>query len=108
MCAGKCAFLDGNVVDDVNAVHIDMRIRKGAQPAAIELNARRLSLPTHPAWRLKDGVVREYFRKPNNVVGIERFGPSLERLAHCHGHRKSPFIVFSDRMGRTSAMEWVI
>jgi hypothetical protein len=42
--AGECALLDGNVVDNVKAVHIDMRVRKGAEPTAIELNAGRLSL----------------------------------------------------------------
>jgi hypothetical protein len=45
MRAHKCAFLNGGVVDDVNAIHVHMRIGEGAEPAAVELNAGRLSWP---------------------------------------------------------------
>src|ERR1700740_2913215 len=82
--AGECAFLDGDVVDDVKAVHIDMRVRKGAEPVAIELNAGCLSLATQPTGRLEDDLAREHLRKPIDVVGIEGFRPPLERLAHRH------------------------
>ena len=63
-----------------------MRVRKGAEPATIELNAGRLSLATQPTWRLEDDVVCEHFTKPIDIVGIEGLRSPLKRLAHRHRH----------------------
>src|SRR5262250_1291012 len=83
---GECALLDGDVVDDVKAVYIDVRVRKSAEPARKELNAGRLSPAADPTWRREDDIVREHCSEPTDVVGIEGFRPPLERLAHRHRH----------------------
>src|SRR5262249_47919307 len=42
--SGECALLDGDVVDDVQAVDLHVRVWEGGEPAAVELDAGGLSL----------------------------------------------------------------
>src|SRR5258708_19246991 len=51
--AGECTLLDGDVVDHVKAVHIDMRVRKGVEPPPKELNPRCFSFTVHPPGALE-------------------------------------------------------
>ena len=90
MCVpGECALLNGELVDDANAADLDVRVRKGAEPAAIERHAGRLSFAAHPARRYKDDLVREHFGKRFDVMGVEGVCSPLESLAR--GHRQAPF-----------------
>ena len=75
----------------VIAVNVDMRVGKGTKPATVELNAGRLSLAPQPTWRFEDNIVRQNFRKPVDIVSVERFRPPLECLARRHRHRRYPF-----------------
>jgi hypothetical protein len=47
------ALLDGQVVDDVNAVDLDARVREGVEPAGVERDAGRLSSPRIPPGATK-------------------------------------------------------
>jgi hypothetical protein len=84
--ACESALLDGDVVDDVKEVHVDVRVGEGAEPAAVEFDAGCLSLPAQSTWRLKNDVIREHFRKPVDIVGVEGFRAPLERLACRYRH----------------------
>src|SRR5690242_19466003 len=84
--ACKRTFLDRDLAGDVEAVHIDMRIWEGEEPAAKELNAGRLPLAPQSPWRLEGGIVREHFRKPIHLMSIEGFRSPRKRLAHRHCH----------------------
>jgi hypothetical protein len=53
----ECAFLNRDVVDDVNGLDFDTRIREGGEPAAEECGAGRLSLAIYTPRRLEDDVV---------------------------------------------------
>ncbi len=77
----------GNIIDDVQAVDLDVRVGEGDRPAAIELGAGRRSLIAHPARRSEDDVVREHLGEPVEVVGVERLGPLLKSLAYGHRHQ---------------------
>src|SRR5262249_52281806 len=85
--ACKRAFLDDKVTECFNAMDVDVGIRKGDEPALVELRAGRLSLAAHP-WRLEHDVVSQHRRKPVDVVGVESVCPSLESFAH--GHNEPP------------------
>jgi hypothetical protein len=82
----ESTLLDGHVVEDVKVVHIDMCVRKGAEPAAEEFSASLLALSAQPARRFEDDIIREQRRKPFKVVSVEGFCSSLERFARRHGH----------------------
>ena len=73
--SAECALLDGNVVDDVQAMDLDVRVGEGAEPATEELDAGCFSLAAHPTRRLEDDVVCEHLREPIQVMGIERVRP---------------------------------
>jgi hypothetical protein len=62
--AAECTLLDGHVVEDVKVVHIDMCVRKGAEPAAEEFSASFLALSAQPTRRCEDDIVREQRCKP--------------------------------------------
>ena len=83
--AGEGAFLNGHVVDDMNAVHVQVRVRKRVS-AAIERQAGGLSRAAHPARRLEDDIICEHLRKPVEIVGVKSFRSSLECFAHGHRH----------------------
>ncbi|WP_247447240.1 hypothetical protein [Bradyrhizobium sp. 197] len=80
------AFLDRDVVDEVNGLDFDAGIRKGTDSAAEECNAGRFSFAVHPARRLENDVVGQDFRKPVKIMGIEGGCPLSESLTwgHCH------------------------
>src|SRR5208283_2418074 len=82
----ECAFLNYNVVDDVNGMDFHTRIREGSDPTAEECGAGRFSLAVHAAWRLENDVVGKDFRKPVKVMGVEGGCSLFESLArgHCH------------------------
>jgi hypothetical protein len=46
---GECTLLDCDVVDDVNGLDVDARIREGGEPAAEERGAGRLSFAVYSA-----------------------------------------------------------
>src|SRR5689334_14462442 len=69
----ECAFLDGDVATDVDAVDLDVPVWESGQPAAEELGASRLSLAAHAAWCLEHDVVGEHLGEPVDVVGVEGF-----------------------------------
>jgi len=79
-------FLNCDVVDDVNGLDFDARIRESNEPTAEECGAGRFSLAVHTAWRLEDDVVGKNFRKPVKVVGVEGGCPFFESLAYGHRH----------------------
>src|SRR4029079_5882360 len=62
------------------------------EPAAVELDARRLALAAHPARCLEDHVVREHVREPVDVVSVEGVRPPLKSLAGGHRHDDPPSI----------------
>jgi hypothetical protein len=80
------AFLDGDVVDDVNGLDFDMRIRERSEPTAEKCDARWFSVAMHAAWRREDDVVRKNLRKPVKVVGVEGGCSLFESLARSHCH----------------------
>src|SRR5262249_2492772 len=86
----ECAFLNGDVVDDVDAVDLDMRVGEGRKPVAEELGAGRLSLAAHPSWRREDDIVCEHLGEPVDVMGIECIRPLLEDLARSHHPQEPP------------------
>jgi hypothetical protein len=56
---GEGGLLDGNVVDDVEAIDVDVCVRERCEPAGVELDAGRLSLTAHPALRPERDVAGE-------------------------------------------------
>src|SRR5262249_8665850 len=82
----ECAFLNCDVVEQVNGLDFDTGIREGGEPAAEECNAGRFSLAVHPAWRLENDVVGQDFRKSVKVMDVEGGCPLFKSLAcaHCH------------------------
>jgi hypothetical protein len=84
--ACECALLDSDIADDVKAVHVDLRVGEGSEPAAVEFDAGCLSLAAQSTWRLKDDVICEHFRKPVDIVGVEGYRASFECLACRHRH----------------------
>src|SRR5262245_47973037 len=81
MRPGERALLDGNVADEVSGMDVDMRIRKGGEPAAEERCAGLLSVAAYPAWRPEDDIVGEHLREPVNVVGVESRRSLVESFA---------------------------
>jgi hypothetical protein len=81
LSAHECAFLNDDVVDDVNALDFDTRIREGSEPTAEECGAGGFSLAADSAWRLESDVVGEDFRKPVKVMGVEGGRPCARRRA---------------------------
>jgi hypothetical protein len=73
--ACECALLDSDIADDVKAVHVDLRVGEGSEPAAVEFDAGCLSLAAQSTWRLKDDVICEHFRKPVDIVGVKATVP---------------------------------
>ena len=71
VCAGESAFLHGNVINDVKAVHVYMRVGESTQPATEELDTGRFALAAHPTRCLEDNIVREHSRKSIDVVSVE-------------------------------------
>src|SRR5215472_8075785 len=86
LSTGERALLHGNIVDNVQVVHVDMRIGEGAEPATEELNTGRLSLAAQATRRLEGDIVRERFRKSLDVVCVEGFRPPFEGLSHGPRH----------------------
>src|SRR5215469_7381439 len=84
--AGERAFLDGHIIDEVHGFDVDMRIRKGGEPAAEERGAGRLSHAPDPARRLEDDIVRKDFGEPVDVVSIEGICPPFKGFARGHRH----------------------
>ena len=80
------AFLDRDIIEDVNVVDFDVRVWKGNEPAPKELRAGCLTFPVYPTRRFKNHIVREHFRKALDVVGVESFCPFLECLSRVHVH----------------------
>jgi hypothetical protein len=74
--------LDGDIADDVKAVHVDMRVGEGSEPAAVEFDAGCLSLAAQSTWRLKDDVICEHFRKPVDIAGVLRKHVDTSRAIH--------------------------
>ena len=95
------AFLNYDVVDDVNGMDFDTRIREGSEPTAEECGAGRFSLAVHTAWRLENDVVGKDFRKPVKVMGVEGGCPLFESLARGHCHSTLLRIVECGSKGRT-------
>jgi hypothetical protein len=79
-------FLNCDVVDDVNGLDFDARIRESNEPTAEECGAGRFSFAVHTAWCLENDVVRKDFRKPVQGMGLEGGCSLFESLArgHCH------------------------
>ena len=48
MRACECALLDGDVAGDVKAVHVDVRVGEGTEPAAVEFDAGAFPWPRNP------------------------------------------------------------
>src|SRR5260370_6587614 len=84
--AGECTLLNGDVVDHVKAAHIDMRVRKGVEPARKKLNAGGFSLTMHPTGRFESDIIGKHVRETVDVVGIKSFRSSLKRFACAHIH----------------------
>ena len=104
------ALLDHDVVDHVPCTHLDVSVGKVRQPAAVEVDARRLALLLHPARRAADDIVREHLREPVEVMGIERLRGSLDgvavsrhrepRRSSCGGGELSELVIeWAARMG---------
>ena len=83
---GECAFLNCEVIDDVNGLDVDMRIRERSEPAAEECGAGGFSLAVHSAWRLEDDIVGKDFANPSMSWALKVAVPSFESLTrgHCH------------------------
>src|SRR5690349_21488888 len=58
--AGEGSFFDGDVVDDVQAVDVDVGVGEGGEPAAEELDAGLFAAAPDLAGRLEGDVVGEY------------------------------------------------
>src|SRR5260221_12392111 len=71
--AGECTLLDGDVVDHVKAVNIDMRVRKGVEPARKKLNQARFSLTLHPPGRFEGENIGSYNRATAESVRVNTF-----------------------------------
>ena len=69
--SGECALLDCDVIDDVNGLDFNMRVREGSEPAAEKCGAGGLSIAVHPARRRENDIVSEDFGKARDVVGVE-------------------------------------
>jgi hypothetical protein len=82
----ECAFLNCDVVEDVNGFDFDARIRESSEPTAEERGTRGFSLAVHTAWRLENHVVGKNFRKAVKVMGVKGGCSLFESLAcgHCH------------------------
>src|SRR5215471_5074237 len=82
----ECAFLNCDVVEDVNGFDFDARIRESSEPTAEERGTRGFSLAVHSAWRLENHVVGKNFRKAVKVMGVKGSCSLFESLAcgHCH------------------------
>jgi hypothetical protein len=92
----ECAFLNCQVVDDVDGMDFNTGIREGGEPTAEKPGAGCFSLAVDTAWRLKNDVVGKDFRKPIKVMGVEG-GPPLRKLRA----RSLPFDPPSDCEVRT-------
>jgi hypothetical protein len=57
LSTGERALLDGNIVDNVQVMHVDMRIGEGAEPATGKLSTGRLSLAAQATRRFEDAFV---------------------------------------------------
>jgi hypothetical protein len=79
----ECAFLYCDIIQYVEAMDLDVRVRKGDKPAPIELHTGRLSLAANPR-RLEDDVVREHRRKSLDVVSVESVCSFLENFSRSH------------------------
>jgi len=56
--AGEDALFNGDAVDEVNVVDLDVSVGEGGEPAAEEFGTSCLPLAAHPTGRLEDDVVR--------------------------------------------------
>src|SRR5262245_26053378 len=75
--ASERFFLDGDIGDDVSGLDTNTTIREGCEPTAEERGTSRLSLALDSAWRPKDDILCQDFRKPVDVVGVEGGCPSF-------------------------------
>src|SRR5579871_140403 len=83
---GECAFLDGDIAGDVQAMDTDMRVRERHEPPAVEGLAGRFPFAAHATGRFKDNVVSEHRLKSLKVVSVEGGGLPLKCVAHVHPH----------------------
>src|SRR5262245_27427601 len=82
--SNECAFLNYDVIDDVNGLNLDTRVWEGSEPTSEECGASRFSFALHAAWRLENNVVGKNFRKPVKIMSVEGRCPLFEGLARGH------------------------
>src|SRR6516164_7853919 len=92
VCAGESALLHGDVINDVKAVHVYMRVGECTQPATEELDTGRLAFAAHPTRCLEDNIVRKHSSKSIDVVSVEGLRPPLERFPNRHRHGNPPLV----------------
>ena len=67
MRPGERALLDGQVVDDVEAMDVDLRVGEGVEPAAVELETGSFPLPARSTRCLEDDRAVEYLPEAAEV-----------------------------------------
>jgi hypothetical protein len=73
----ESALLDGNIINDMQAVDLDVRV--GEATNQLPSIGRPTFLTAHPARRSEHDVVRQHLGEPVEIMGIERLSPPFSR-----------------------------